>query len=81
MFLWLMREEIGRQFVWKLIEKARVLDAALLNHTATALAAAVAVRDFAAQNLLKPVLKHCPRLFLEMQQENESDDGHTAKTN
>jgi len=81
MFQWLMREEIGRKFVWRLIEKSSVLARTLADSTATVQAAKVGVRDFVMQQVLHPVLTHCPRLFLEMQQENESDVGHAAKTN
>jgi hypothetical protein len=79
-FEWLMREEIGRHFLWQLIDEARVLAPSLANNTATVQSAIVAVRDFAMGHLLQPALRHCPRLFLEMKQEHESD-GRATKPN
>lgn len=80
-FEWLVRDDIGRQFLWKLIDESRVLAKVLQNNTATALAGTIAVRDFAMERLLRPLLDHCPRAFVEMRQDQESDDGHAPNTN
>ena len=66
--------------LWQLIDKARVLSPSLANNTATVQSAMVGVRDFAMVHLLEPILKHCPRLFLEMKAEQESD-GRATNTN
>ena len=79
-FEWLVRDGIGRQFLWKLIEESKVLAKVLQNHTATAQAGVIAVRDFGMGMFLQPLLTHCPRAFVEMTQE-ESDDGHATNTN
>lgn len=80
-FEWLVRDGIGRQFLWKLIDESKVLAKVLQNHTATAQAGVIAVRDFAMERLLQPLLAYCPRAFVEMTQQEESDDGHATKTN
>ncbi len=77
---WLMREPIGRQFLWRLLHESRVLAPSLANNTATTQSALVAVRDFAMRMLLTPVLDICPRLFLEMKAEHDSA-GHATNTN
>lgn len=79
-FEWLVRDGIGRQFLWSLIDGSKVLAKVLQNHTATAQAGVIAVRDFAMERLLTPLLAHCPRAFVEMTQE-DSDDGYAPKTN
>lgn len=79
-FVWLMREPIGRHFLWQLIDESRVLAPSIANNTATVQSAIVAVRDFAMSRLLQPALLHCPRLFLEMKHEHESD-GSAPNTN
>lgn len=80
MFQWLVSEEVGRQFLATLIKDSKVLAQSMQNHTATALAATVAVRDFVMARVLRPLLRHCPRSFVEMQNE-ESDEGHATNTN
>lgn len=77
---WLMRDPIGRQLVWRLLGEARVLAPSLANNTATVQSAMVAVRDFAMQHLLLPILEHAPRLFLEMKHEHDGS-GHATNTN
>ena len=68
---WLMGSATGRRIVHRLIDSSGVLRASLANNTATVQSALVAVRDFAMEHLLNPVLEHCPERFLEMKAEYE----------
>jgi hypothetical protein len=71
--VWLMDDPRGRHFVWTLLRACKVIDGSLMNHTATAQAAAVALRDFGVEHFLQPVLAHCPQALLTMKE--EADNG------
>lgn len=77
---WLMRESIGRQLVWRLLEAARV-GGLLANGTAMVEHGQVAVHDFAIRMLVKPIKEHCPRLLYEMEMEQRDSDGNATNTN
>lgn len=71
----------GRRFVARLLDASRVLDPALSNSVATVQAGIVAVRDFAMQNLLGPILEHCPNQLLQMRREEDDRNGSGSTTN
>jgi len=68
---WLMGDAIGRALAWRLLDSSRVLQRSLANNTATIQSGIVAVRDFAMEQLLDPILEHCPELFLQAKAEHE----------
>jgi hypothetical protein len=73
---WLMGNQTGRRVVWRLIDASKALSLTLANNTATIQSGLVAVRDFAMEQLIEPILSNCPELFLQMKAEN---DGSTAE--
>lgn len=75
---WLMGTAAGRAFWFRLIGKSRVLDRDISNTTATTQAGIVAVRDFAMEHLLEPVMTHCPELFLQARAEHERSTAERA---
>ena len=77
-FGWLMGSATGRAFWLDLIDASRVLERDISNTTATTQSGIVAVRNFAMQHLLEPVLEHCPELFLQARAEHDRSTAERA---